>query len=300
MKFGRTYKLTIDTNDGLGQIIITPPLTINFTVERTVESTSNTISIQIYNLSMKTRNRIKQDKYNMSAQHKIKLEAGYGNNLSVIYYGQILQADNMRAGQDIITTVSGQDGSFDTSNTVTSESIAAGTPVSQVLQHLVGQFPTLTLGAIGDFPGVFNKTVTLEGNCWELLKQYAPGKVYIDKGQVFLLNPNEAINGVSVVAGQIPIMDSSTGLLDTPRRENAFLTIRTLFEPRITVGQILQLNSSVQPAYNGQYKVVGLGHQGMISEAVCGTLESKFSLLLGQQYYGSLTTVATAKTSVAN
>jgi len=43
--------------------------------------------------------------------------------------------------------------------------------------------------------------------------------------------------------------------------------------------------------YNGQYKVIGMVHSGIISEAVGGSCTSRFNLLLGSRYFGRLKTV---------
>lgn len=290
IKFGRNYRLTIDMNDGGGAIVITPPFTIEFTVNRTAQATLNTMSIRIYNLSAFNRNRIRQDRYNLNPNHSIKLEAGY-DNIFTIFNGIIMQADSQREGSNIVTTVISQDGGFDVPNTQISTSFSAGTSFSDVFKYIVGNFPNLTLGAIGDFDGKFNRSVVLDDNNYEALKKYAPTQVFIDKQKVFILQNNE------VISGEIPVIDSSTGLLQTPRRLDAYLTIQTIFEPRVTVGQILELHSSIEPIYDGQYKVVGVNHQGMISGSVCGDLQSTFSLLLGAKPFGALKTIATAETT---
>lgn len=54
------------------------------------------------------------------------------------------------------------------------------------------------------------------------------------------------------------------------------------------MSQVLELNSSVQKVYNGQYKVIGIKHQGIISEAVGGQLITTLNMLLGSDYFGRL------------
>lgn len=277
-------------NDGGGQIIVTPPFTIQFSINRNAQATLNTMSLRIYNLSAYNRNRIRQDRYNINPKHLVKLEAGY-DNLFTIFNGIIMQADSQREGTDIVTTIISQDGGYDVPNIQISTTIAAGTPIADVFKLMVGNFPNLTLGAIGEFDGKFNRSVVLDGNLYEKLKTYAPAKIFIDKQKIFLLNNNE------VIAGEIPVIDSSTGLLQTPRRLDAYLTLQTVFEPRVTVGQVLELHSSVEPVYDGQYKVVGVNHQGVISASVGADLQSTFNLLLGAKPFGALKTVATAETT---
>lgn len=277
-------------NDGAGAIIVTPPFTIQFSINRNAQATLNTMSIRIYNLSAYNRNRIRQDRFNLNPEHLVKLEAGY-DSIFTIFNGIIMQADSQREGTDIVTTIISQDGAHDVANTQISTAIAAGASEEDVFKLMVGNFPNLTLGAIGQFDGKFNRSLILHGNLWEKMKTYAPAKVFIDKQKIFLLNNNE------VIAGEIPVIDSSTGLLQTPRRLDAYLSIQTIFEPRVTVGQVLELHSRIEPIYDGQYKVVGVNHQGVISASVGADLQSTFNLLLGAKPFGALKTVATAETT---
>jgi len=289
IKFGRNFQLTIDMNDGRGAIILKNPFTIDFSIVRNVSPAANTMSLRIYNLSLVTRNRIRQDRFNIQPTHKVKLDAGY-DSLFTVFEGTIMQADSNREGVDIVTTVIGMDGGYDILNTQSSFSFPAGISAENLIKTLSGNFVGVQVGAIGQLTNVFNRPVIVDGNTFEKLKTYFQNP-YIDKGKIFFLGDNE------VLIGQLPVIDSSTGLLETPRREGSFLNIRTMFEPRVTVGQLLQLNSTVEPTYNGQYKVVGVNHQGTISAAVGGNLESSFNLLLGSTPFGPWKQIAPAETN---
>ena len=67
-----------------------------------------------------------------------------------------------------------------------------------------------------------------------------------------------------------------------------------LFEPRLTLGQIINLQSTTNKQYNGLYKVVGFTHRGTISPAVCGDLRTTVNLFIGQ---GELSTIQGAVVS---
>lgn len=293
IKFGRNFRLTIDMNDKQGVIIIQPPFTIEFSIARNVSPAANTMSLRIYNLSLLTRNRIRQDVYSIPfPPNTVRLDAGY-DSIFTIFQGQIMQADSNREGVDVVTTIIGMDGGFDMRNTQSSFSFPAGLSTADLIKVLCGDFKSVQVGAIGNISpdtGIFNRPVVVNGNTYQELQKLFP-RPFIDKGKIFFLENNE------VLIGQIPIIDSSTGLLETPRRENSFLNIRTMFEPRVTVGQVLQLNSTVEPTYSGQYKVIGVNHQGIISAAVGGNLESSFNLQIGTNTFGPWKPVATAETT---
>ena len=92
------------------------------------------------------------------------------------------------------------------------------------------------------------------------------------------MNNNEVIGGIYVI-------NDATGILETPRRGLGILTLRTLLETGVQfIGQMVQIQSTVMPIYNGIYRVVSVQHRGMISGAVCGKMESIFTLQAANLY----------------
>jgi hypothetical protein len=276
-KFGRSYRVTIDPKDGGPLIIITMPVTIQFTLQRNTMSSLNGINIDIYNLGKSNRDRLFQDRF-VVRNRTIMVEAGY-DTLSLIFSGNIFQASSAREGVNIITRIEALDGSFDVGTTNTFETLSKGKTLKDVMLFLAGQFPTLEIGAVGEYDEVLQRPVALNGNTYDLLKKYSSNQVFIDNGKVYVLKNRET------VTGEIPKITPATGLLETPRRDDGFLTVTTLFEPRVAVGQQVELESRVLPVYNGQYKVLGILHQGIISEAVGGRCHSQFSLYVGNQTF---------------
>lgn len=284
MKFGRKYRLTIEMNDGGGAIVIEPPFTLQFNIVRSTMATLNTADLTIYNLSPATRDRIYQDRFNFSTYRKVILEAGY-DTLSTVFVGSIFEAYSVRQGTDIITNINSRDGGFDVVGTKTYRTIQAGATNAEVVDSLARDFPNLELAAVGQFDQSFKRPVVLNGNTYDLLKRYTGDNVYIDMQKLYALQQNE------VIEGDLPVLNASTGLLETPRREDAFFIVTTLFEPRIIMGQQVRLESLILPQYNGNYKVIGVHHQGIISEAEGGSCTSRFNLLIGTQAFGRVVQV---------
>jgi hypothetical protein len=276
-KFGRSYRVVIDPLDGGDNIVVTMPLTINFDVRRSILDSFNTLDIDIYNLGKSARDRIFQDRFNISGR-KIRIEGGY-DTLSVMFDGTISEASSARDGTNIITRISAFSGKFDVTETQTFTTIEAGATVSDVLKFLIGQFPTLEMGAVGDFSEVIQRPTVLNGNTYDLIRKYSDNQVFIDNNRVYVLKRYETNNE------DVFLINSQTGLLETPRRDDAYLTTTTLFEPRINIGQRVELNSEILPVYNGQYKIVGIHHQGMISEAVGGNCRTVLQLFVGNNRF---------------
>ena len=54
-----------------------------------------------------------------------------------------------------------------------------------------------------------------------------------------------------------------------------------LFEPRLTLFQIVYLQSAFNPKFNGAYKVMGFSHRGTVSKAVLGDYLTTARFLFG-------------------
>lgn len=283
-KFGRNYRLTINPADGGPVIVLGMPLTVRFTVQRTALASLNTMKVDIYNLSQNLRNRIFKDQYLPSTKETIALEIGY-DTLNTVFTGWAMEANSYRDGSDIITSITAIDGTSDVNTTQIYQTYTGGKTMADLFKFLIGQFPNLSLGAVGDFGPAPLRPVSLNGNVWALLKKYSGNKCFIDLGKVYVLQYNE------IVPGQLPEISVDSGLLETPRRDDSWLTVTTMMEPRVKVKQSIDLKSVIYPGYNGKYEVQSVFHQGVISAAVGGACRSTFGLLLGDKVFGGYKTV---------
>lgn len=285
-KFGRNYDLIIRMDGDTEEIVIKPPFTVQFDVRRNTMANLNEATFIIYNLADKTRNRVFKDFFDPNQYHQIKFNAGYGEQLFNCFTGNIMYAKSRREGADIVTEIYAKDGGFDTGNTTTHKTLAAGTKMSDFAKIMAQDFPNLKLGAVGNLQDTFKRPVSVSGNTYQEMIKYLQNDVYIDGEQINFLLADEVKD-----VGQIPVIKPETGLLETPIRENARMHIRTIFMPEIEMGQAIDLQSTILKEYNGQYKVIGVTHGGTISEAVGGECSSKFELLVGTQIFGSYTAV---------
>lgn len=292
-KFMRNYRLTLYPPNSPLPIIITMPITINFSLIRNITSQQNNIDLQIFNLSEENRSQIYQDWYAFGnppeainpetglpiGNDNFILEAGYGNSLYRIFAGVTWRASSAREGSNIITKISAFANNTDLVSTQIYQTVQAGQTLGKVLETLIGQFPNLTMGNSLDYPEVFNRPVVLNGNVFNLLKQYSGVSVFVDNGKVYILRDGDALNNTFQIS-------DATGILETPRREQGALYITMLFEPGIQCGQIVEIQSTVQKNFNGLYRVNAITHRGMISAALCGRLVTVLELLAPNQING--------------
>lgn len=287
-KFGRNYKLNVQTQSG-DTLTIELPFTLEFDITRNTLTSANVAQIRVFNLSAKNRAQIRKNvNYNNPENPRlVQLLAGYGDNLSLLFEGNITLAWSFREGTNFVSQIECFDGGFAFINSMSSQTFPAGVEQASVIDSLVQDLAGsgVKVGAIGSFPGTLPRGNAYVGNTCTLLQQLTGGRFYIDNGKANILADNECI------AGPVTIISPQSGLLDTPVREETYIYFNMLFEPRLLVGQQVTLQSvTADSNINGNYKIVSLKHRGMISDAVCGDAITNVGLLqpLGSQ---QLTTV---------
>jgi hypothetical protein len=270
-KFGRNYRMDIFNPAG-EKISISFPITLQFNITRNTLASANSGQFTLYNLNETTRNRIFKDRYTNTQYWRVQLFAGYGNRLFEVFRGQIYEAYHTKKATEWITNIDCYDGLDAIQNGYTSQTIAKGTDLKDVVTRVITDLPNTIKGALGsasEGDGAPRGKVLL-GPSMEILSTETDGNVYIDKETINVLTDEEVLGGL------VTALDSDT-LLQTPKRRDNFLEVKTLFEPDIQVGQVYEINS-IEKRYNGQYKVQGFSHSVMISASVAGEATTTISL----------------------
>lgn len=317
LKLFRSYLLTVQTqssedSNGLTQtpeyLIVQPPFTIEFDITRNIATSANVCQIRIFNLSADNRNNLRFNIFNIYQYRSIQLRAGYslnppinantgifqlsqaqvqsgfGTNLPIIFQGNLTAGSSVREGVNFVTTLECFDGGFAFDTGITNTTFPGpntpggdnGTPVNTIIQSLMTSLPNVTVGAIGSgYTGNIPRGRALNGNTVDLLRDYTGGGFFIDTEKGYALGTNECLQG------DMPLINSSAGLLGTPVLELNQLTFDMVFEPRIIPAQLIQLESSTDKNFNGFYKINSIKHRGMISPSVCGEVITSLGMYTG-------------------
>lgn len=274
----RKFELRVQDTSG-NTVFIRSPLTIDFDIEKRLQSSLSNGSITVYNLGEDIRNAIYKDMREPSLDRLrlVELFAGYeGESLSKIFSGTISHCYSLRQGVDFLTTIEVNSGSDFFANSYVTLNVAKGTAIKDHMADLAYKINPNARRVIGDFSGSFKRNVVIEGFADKLLKNYSDGHFFMDGDTVIIMNENEAYNGA------MNIINSDAGLLGSPQREDNFLIFDIIFEPRLLLGQYLKLESTSTNFFNGVFKVVGFKHSGTISESVCGVAKTTVRL----QFFG--------------
>lgn len=271
------YRVTIYTPEET--IIIQSPITCQMSVTRNVHASSCSASVQLYNLAPSTRDKIFQDVFipEQSQWKYLHIEAGYGSydSMSLIFMGRILQAYSQKSGgaTDIITNIQAQ--ALDLFDCNSSHTFTAGTSYKDIYNTIAQDLPNCVIGNTGALEGEIKTPTTFDGNALEQLNKLSGGNTFIDNGMLNTIMNNECIDV------PVPVISDTSGLLETPMRRDASLTIKSIFLPELIIGQLLEIKSGVFSNYNGQYKVMGFTHNCLFSPTQAGTRTTEVEMWIG-------------------
>lgn len=281
-KFNRVYSLKVEADNGVNtsplrqefrankNVEITLPYSCEFEISRQNLSSAQTATFRVFGLGEAQRNAIQKDIFEFTQLRAIQFRAGYdspnGKFMPLVFNGTVKTAYSFRQGTIWITEIEAFDGGYQIANgNNVAISQSAGFSSAQTITKLAKMLPNLSgQPIVGDFPTRTKRGEVLFGNIWDLIQMKSNGLAFIDNGQVKVLNYNE------VIQGEIPVISSESGLLGSPKRTTSTLEFDMLFEPRLTLGQIVEMQSSTNKQYNRAWKVIGFEHRGMISPSIAG------------------------------
>ena len=300
-KIQRIYELQTDTNDKVPTtLIIKPPLSLYFDVENTCDAKSGKAIITIINMNSTDRSRVFKDGFNtaLDPNRHIVLSCGYKNDeltmLPKIFQGNIRTCYSTRERTETHTVWDCYQYGNDQAQTKVSASMDASMPQKQIFEFLAAKFPNIGAPVIGMFASkIPSRGSAYFGNVCDLLLELTNHKFAIADGVPLILRDSE------VIPGDVISINTSSGLLGSPRRTGSWVECDMLFEPRMRCGAKVILESSTNDVLNvgslgkyaqsqgvldGQYKIWSVKHRGVISEAECGECKTTVTLMAGQAF----------------
>lgn len=242
-RWNRQYEFSAIFEDESVQVTIKPPFRISFEVTKSVGSGLNKASIKIYNLSQTNINRLKKDEKD-SKKIYIELKAGY-SKIETIFKGDVASGICEDIGADKAINLEAQDGLYASRSTFTCKTVKG-----DLTEHIINDFKDAKKGKITEQTTLARPQV-LVGNSMKLLEEnLASGdNLYIENGVINITKPNE------VTSSYIPVVSAVTGLLQSPKKAEKEIVFKTLLNPELRIGCLLELKSIYEEKLNGIYKV---------------------------------------------
>ena len=250
-RFGRDYELIVTLNTGEA-IAIKPPIRIQFDSVKSVDGGLNSCRVRIYNLSKDKRKKLIKEDTDINTKMPFLLKCGY-NKIETIFKGFILESFSEKSGADIVTTIVAMDGLVDAQGSYTSQTVKKGDAINVILKDM----PNTTRAKISERP-VVSRAKVLVGNSLKLVENNLKDDetYFIDEGKLYIIKQNEVISDL------VPLVNASTGLLNTPIKKKYEVTFNTLLNPSIKIGGQVKLESIYAENLNGTYKVLTITYRG--------------------------------------
>jgi hypothetical protein len=240
VQFGKTYRLKVE------DLEIESSLRCSFRIERTTKSDHNKATIEVYNLSQKSRDRITKDRVT------VKLEAGYQDRLGLLFSGDILTGgvSHVKNGADWVTKIQAGDGEQALRTSRVNESFGPNTKLVDVLSKMAGKFVGVSADkakkkiAAGDFPGAFKEFANgftaagpLRGEFDTLMKN-AGLEWSIQNGEMQVTVEGDPTQETAFEVGP------GSGLIGSPEKgDKGAIKFRSLLQSSITPGRRVVLKS---------------------------------------------------------
>lgn len=251
--FGRSLKLTIGTLE-------VSALDCVFKVKKSLKPEPNTCDLKVFNLSEKSRKLLETGK-----PLEVRLEAGYGKELSQLYLGQVRAAHSMVDGPDIVTEMSTGDGEKEIASARISVPVGPGAPVATALLAIVralglkeGNAATAAGQLSAKGLAFFGPGTVIHGNAAQALTDFcrsADLEWSVQDGKIQILDRGKALEGKAVE------LTSSTGLVGSPAYDGAgkLVKARALLIPELRPGRKVTFDST---AVKGGFRIVEVEYTG--------------------------------------
>ena len=251
-RFKRDYELTVQVSAGQS-VVVRPPMRVSFGGNKSVVGGLNKLTLNIYNLKQSNRLALVKD-VEQQIRIPLSLSVGYEDGLQLLFKGTVHRGSNSREGPDMVTELECLDGGFDYLNSFTSETVRGK---RRTIDTILGDMPNTGTGKITAQQDLIRPKV-LVGSSAKLIDDIVgEGETwYIDDEKLYIIKDGE------VVSSFIPVVNSATGLLNTPTRDQSKITFDTLMNPTLKIGGLCRMESSSAPHLDGVYKIDTMGYSG--------------------------------------
>lgn len=258
------------------------PITIEFDVQTSAFSQNNGATIRLYNLNAEFQAYLWKDNNETDKYVTMWLYAGYGDNMPLIFSGDAHYCYSYResGGVDYITEIHADNALYIFNYGYMNNTFSKDTTIIDILKTAISNAGGVyDLGYVSPKIPATKRPKTMIGSTMDLLgREYKDYNIFVDKGELHVLGKNE------VIPGQVPVITTESGLLGSPRKAGNLLSCDMIFEPGLTTGQVIEIQSETLPFMNAKYALVGLRHRGVISPVVGGQVITSVDLSIGNIY----------------
>jgi len=218
-------------------------LKIMFTVTKQFTASLNTAEIIVYNLSESSRNQITEE------FTKVKLFAGYDNDLPLIFQGDLVNATHLKDQTEWVTTILASDG-FKAFKGTINQSLPAGTTMPEAVSIVSDKLEGVTKGVRQGLTNCLSgkksilRQVQLSGNlkdAFTKLSKTCGFDFSVNDEKFETTSPGQPITDVQPV-----IINQANGMIGSPERTEIGVNVSVLLTPSLLVGRRIQIKSQTE------------------------------------------------------
>jgi len=228
----------------------------SFNIVKTASGSANKGKVSAYNLAEDSRSFIEK------STDLMQFKAGYQNNLSLLFIGNVKKVTHTRSGPDIVTTLECGDGEKQITESTIELSLGPGAKVSQVITAAKDALG-VAAGVIKGLPDTaFQNGFSFSGPVAELLDKMAKkaGLVWSVQNNALQIFPESDNTGETAV-----LLNDETGLIGVPNKTDEGFVCRSLLNPELAPGRLVQIESKML-TIKGTFKIDKVEHTGDTQE----------------------------------
>ncbi len=261
------------------ELVITLPFTLQFQTNSGINNTaSNTAVLQFINLGEDNKTLLWLDLWNYANKYiYLRLYAGYGNDMPLIFAGFALRSYSYKNGgsTEYITEMQMNSNELLLQSDYFNVTFSTGTKFEDIIKYMTADNKYISAGHITPDISPLKRDRTYIGQTLDLIQRENGGyDVYIANGELNVLADRD------VIPGEIQAITDESGLLGSPKRTDGWVQCDLMFEPNLRAGQAITLNSVTSPWLNRVYKIVQVGHKGIISPNASGQVITTVDMAL--------------------
>lgn len=209
---------------------------LNFTVEKTSTSSSNKAVVTAYNLNNDSKAFIEKK------EGLMRLEAGYADNLSILFLGDVAKVMTKRSGADILTIIESGDGEARLANAHVEIGLKGGATDQQIVDQIINAL-AVEKGIIkGIQRQEYLNGFSFSGKANEVLDNITKkqGLEWSIQNGALQIMPKADNTGETAV-----LLSSQTGLLDVPNKTEDGFIAKSLLNPLLMPGRQVKIKSEL-------------------------------------------------------
>ena len=256
-------KVILEITTGNGTKTIHDGLNVQFNITNSANAVGGEANIMIANLPMEeiiNTTTLLSSFENVNKRKKIRLSAGYGDDVGVIFQGDVVHAEPVSEPPDVWLQIEARVGYFDNTKVVT-HTIKNKTPIKEIAQQSANW-----LGLSLKWMSTVNKTVNLfhvSGSANQIIQKLN------DLGDIFAYSDSENLNIIDALnpnTGVTSTLSKSSGMVGIPKIDNNSVRVKMLLNHSLKLGQTINIKSDLIPSVNGSYWIFALTHSGALRD----------------------------------